>query len=44
MPASDELIQEMVGAIVRAINPRQIILFGSHARGLREGRTVYERP
>jgi predicted nucleotidyltransferase len=30
---TDELLREMTAAIVREIKPRQIILFGSHARG-----------
>lgn len=30
---TDELLREMTDAIVREIKPRQIILFGSHARG-----------
>ena len=30
---TDELLREMTDVIVREIKPRQIILFGSHARG-----------
>ena len=30
---TDELLKEMTDVIVREIKPRQIILFGSHARG-----------
>jgi uncharacterized protein len=32
-PAPDDLIQEMINIIVEAMDPRQIILFGSRARG-----------
>lgn len=32
-PAHDDLIQEMTKIIVDAVNPQQIILFGSYARG-----------
>lgn len=30
---SDELLREMVEAIVREVDPEQIYVFGSHARG-----------
>lgn len=30
----DNLIQEMTDAIVRGVNPAQVILFGSRARGI----------
>jgi predicted nucleotidyltransferase len=29
----DELLQKMVQAVVQAVEPEQVILFGSHARG-----------
>jgi len=32
-PVTDKLIEEMAEMIVKAVNPRQVILFGSHARG-----------
>jgi predicted nucleotidyltransferase len=33
IPVTDALLQEMAEAISQAVHPRQIILFGSHARG-----------
>jgi len=33
LQVTDELLKEMTDTIVREVNPRQIILFGSHARG-----------
>ena len=33
LQVTDELLKEMTDTIVREISPRQIILFGSHARG-----------
>lgn len=30
---TDEVIQQMVNAIVREVDPEQVYLFGSHARG-----------
>lgn len=33
MKVTDQLIREMAGTIVREVNPRMVILFGSHARG-----------
>ena len=30
---TDELLKEMTELIVREVNPRKIVLFGSHARG-----------
>lgn len=35
-PTSDDLIQEMIDIMVEAVDPRQIILFGSRARGTAE--------
>ncbi|HIJ97432.1 MAG TPA: nucleotidyltransferase domain-containing protein [Desulfuromonadales bacterium] len=32
-PVTEELLKEMTAKIVREVNPRKIILFGSHARG-----------
>jgi uncharacterized protein len=32
-PATDMLIQEMARAIVREVNPRKVILFGSYGKG-----------
>jgi predicted nucleotidyltransferase len=32
-PVTEELLQEMTEKIVREINPRKVVLFGSHARG-----------
>ena len=32
-PVTDAVVDQMVRAIVEAIDPEQIILFGSHARG-----------
>lgn len=32
-PVTEELLQEMTDKIVREINPRKVVLFGSHARG-----------
>jgi len=32
-PITKELLQEMTEKIVREINPRKAVLFGSHARG-----------
>lgn len=33
LQVTDELLREMTETIVRGVNPRKIILFGSHARG-----------
>jgi predicted nucleotidyltransferase len=33
LQVTDELLKEMTDTIVREVNPRQIILFGSYARG-----------
>lgn len=33
IPVTDELLRHMTEQIVEAVNPRQVILFGSHARG-----------
>jgi uncharacterized protein len=33
LQVTDELLKEMTDTIVREVKPRQIILFGSHARG-----------
>ncbi len=33
VPVTDELLDEMVRAIVAEVDPEQVILFGSHARG-----------
>jgi predicted nucleotidyltransferase len=33
LQVTDQLIQEMTDIIVREVNPRAVILFGSHARG-----------
>jgi len=33
LQVTEELLQEMTDLIVREVNPRKIILFGSHARG-----------
>lgn len=30
---TDDLLKEMTDAIVREVNPRKVVLFGSHARG-----------
>lgn len=30
---TDELLKEMTDRIVKAVNPRKVLLFGSHARG-----------
>ena len=30
---TDALLQEMLDVIIKAVNPRQIVLFGSYARG-----------
>ncbi len=32
-PATDSLIQEMINVIIQAVQPYQIILFGSYANG-----------
>jgi len=32
-PVTEELLQEMTEKIVREINPRKVVLFGSHANG-----------
>jgi Nucleotidyltransferase domain len=32
-PVTEELLQEMTEKIDREINPRKVVLFGSHARG-----------
>jgi predicted nucleotidyltransferase len=32
-PITKKLLQEMTEKIVREINPRKVVLFGSHARG-----------
>lgn len=32
LQVTDQLIQEMTDTIVREVNPRMVILFGSHAR------------
>ena len=32
-PITKKLLKEMTGKIVRAINPRKVVQFGSHARG-----------
>jgi len=32
-PITKELLQEMTEKIVREINPRKVVLFGSHAKG-----------
>ena len=32
-PVTDSLLQQMASAIVEAVQPERIILFGSHARG-----------
>lgn len=32
-PVTEELLQKMTEKIVREINPRKVVLFGSHARG-----------
>ncbi|MEI6208098.1 MAG: nucleotidyltransferase domain-containing protein [Desulfuromonadales bacterium] len=32
-PVTEELLEEMTEIIVREINPRMVVLFGSHARG-----------
>ena len=32
-PVTDSLLEEMAEVIAKAVNPLQIILFGSHARG-----------
>jgi predicted nucleotidyltransferase len=32
-PVTEELLKEMAEKIVREINPRKVVLFGSHARG-----------
>ena len=32
-PVTEELLQEMTEKIVREVNPRKVVLFGSHARG-----------
>jgi predicted nucleotidyltransferase len=32
-PATKKLLQEMTEKIVREINPRKVVLFGSHPRG-----------
>jgi predicted nucleotidyltransferase len=32
-PVTEELLKEMTEKIVREINPRKVVLFGSHARG-----------
>jgi predicted nucleotidyltransferase len=32
-PITEELLREMTEKIVREINPRKVVLFGSHARG-----------
>lgn len=37
--ATDELIGRMVEAIVRAVDPEEVILFGSRARGDHRGRS-----
>ncbi len=33
LQVTDELLKEMTDTIVREVKPRQVILFGSHARG-----------
>ncbi len=33
LQVTDELLKEMADVIVREVKPRQIILFGSYARG-----------
>ena len=33
LQVTDELLKEMTDIIVREVSPRQVILFGSHARG-----------
>lgn len=33
LQVTDQLIQEMTDIIVRGVNPRKVVLFGSHARG-----------
>lgn len=33
LQVTDELLEEMTATIVRGVNPRKIILFGSHAKG-----------
>ena len=41
IPVTDELLDRMVRAIVEAVDPEQVILFGSRARGdAREGSDV----
>ncbi len=32
-PVTEELLREMTAKIVREVNPRKVVLFGSHARG-----------
>jgi len=32
-PVTEALLQKMTEKIVREINPRKVVLFGSHARG-----------
>ena len=32
-PVTEELLQEMTEKIVRVINQRKVVLFGSHAKG-----------
>jgi predicted nucleotidyltransferase len=32
-PVTEELLKEITEKIVREVNPRKIVLFGSHARG-----------
>jgi len=32
-PVTEELLKEMTEKIVKEVNPRKIVLFGSHARG-----------
>lgn len=32
-PVTEELLQEITEKIVREVNPRKVVLFGSHARG-----------
>jgi len=32
-PVTEELLKEMTEKIVREVNPRKVVLFGSHARG-----------
>ena len=32
-PVTEELLREMTAKIVREVNPRKVVLFGSHAKG-----------